>query len=187
MSDRRRRTDIIADPSFAAAPGELDSTTLRSRRRLCLEVERELSYQRRLLHGRLDLIDFEQRRRRGEVAGNAVESLGEILDAGSAGEESDHASAGEGRQVTDTLSTDPIVLDRPGRRDVDLVIDDDTMSRLDEMTDDALDGARARIEEIERVISAQRRTVHHAEALLAAELAERYRSGTISTDELITG
>ena len=66
-------------------------------------------------------------------------------------------------------------------------IDDDTMSRLDEMTDDALDGARARLEEIERVISAQRRTVHHAEALLAAELAERYRSGTISTDELITG
>ncbi len=178
MSDRRRRTDIIADPSFAAAPGELDSTTLRSRRQLCLEVERELSYQRRLLHGRLDLIDFEQRRRRGDVAGNAVESLGEILDEG---------SAGEGRQVTDTLSTDPIVLDRPGRRDVDLAIDDDTMSRLDEMTDDALDDARAKLEEIERVISAQRRTVHHAEALLAAELAERYRSGTIPTDELITG
>ncbi len=178
MSDRRRRTDIIADPSFAAAPGELDGTTLRSRRQLCLEVERELSYQRRLLHGRLDLIDFEQRRRRGDVAGNAVESLGEILDEG---------SAGERRQVTDTLSTDPIVLDHPGRRDVDLVIDDDTMSRLDELTDDALDGARKRIEEIELVISAQRRSVHHAEALLAAELAERYRSGTISSDELITG
>ncbi len=109
---------------------------------------------------------------------NAVESLGEILDEG---------SAGERRQVTDTLSTDPIVLDHPGRRDVDLVIDDDTMSRLDELTDDALDGAQKGIEEIELVISAQRRSVHHAEALLAAELAERYRSGTISSDELITG
>ena len=178
MSDRRRRTDIIADPSFAAAPGDLDSATLRSRRQLCLEVDRELSYQRRLLHGRLDLIDFEQRRRRGDVAANALESLGEILD---------EVGGGEGRRATDTLSTDPIVLDRPGRRDVDLVLTDDTMSRLDEMTDDDLDGARTRIEEIERDISAQRRTVHHAEALLAAELAERYRAGTISTDELITG
>jgi hypothetical protein len=178
MSDHRRRTDIIADPSFAAAPGELDTTTLRSRRLLCLQADRELSYQRRLLHGRLDLIDFEQRRRRGEAAGDPLDSLGEILDEGPGGE--------RGR-VGDTLSTDPVVFAAPGRRDVDVVLTDHTLSRLDEMTDDDLDGARARIEEVERAISAQRRTVHRVEAVLAAELAARYQAGTISTDELITG
>jgi hypothetical protein len=178
MSAHRRRTDIVADPSFAAAPGDLDTTTLRSRRRLCLEIDRELSYQRRLLHGRLDLIDFELRRRRGDATGTVLESLVEILD---------DAPGTAGRSAPDTLVTDPGTFEGPGRRDVDLVLADDAVSRLGELTDPEIADARARIEAVERVISAQRKVAHDAEAVLAAELAERYRAGAISTDELITG
>lgn len=178
MSSHRRRTDIIADPSFVADLTDLDVATLRSRRRMCLDVERELSYHRRLLHGRLDLIDFEQRRRRGDEPSDALASLGEILN---------DDVAGTARVTADALATDACVGPDPGRRPIDLVLGDDTVGRLGELTDDQLATARSEVESVERVISAQRRTVHQAEATLATELAGRYRAGTISTDELITG
>ncbi len=178
MSEHRRRADIIADPSFAARPGDLDDATLRSRRQLCLDVERELSYYRRLLHGRIDLLDFEQRRRRGESPGGAaVETLGAIL-----GDE----AAGPGRASAAALGTEPVILDRPGRRPLDLVLDDDVTSRLEALTDAELMEARARAEEVEREISSQRRAVHQAEEALAGELARRYRDGAISADNLIS-
>ncbi|MDQ3782219.1 MAG: hypothetical protein M3349_04685 [Actinomycetota bacterium] len=180
MSQGRRRTDIIADPSFVAGLADVDTATLRARRQLCLAVERELSYQRRMLHGRLDLIGYEQRRRRGEAEGSPIDSLGEILQDATSG-------GGSGRAAPDTLIADPVVHPGPGRRPIDRVLDADTLGRLESASDDELVAARTAAEVQERAISDQRLTTHRVEALLAAELAERYRTGSISTDELITG
>lgn len=178
MSQRRRRTDVIADPSFVDGLAEVDTATLRARRQLCLAVERELSYQRRMLHGRIDLIGYEQRRRGGEAEGSPIDSLGEILH---------DTMSGTGRMTPDALAADPVIHPGPGRRPIDRVIDADTLGRLESASDEELVAARTAAEALEREISDQRRTAHRVEALLAAELAERYRTGSITTDELITG
>ncbi len=58
---------------------DLPLKELRSRRDLADTVETELSYYRRLLHGRMDLLAFEQRRRRGEETRSLIDALPEIL------------------------------------------------------------------------------------------------------------
>jgi len=49
---------------------------------MCDDLEGELSYYRRLLHGRLDLLNFELRRRSGEETRSLIEALPEILADG---------------------------------------------------------------------------------------------------------
>src|SRR5690606_36494878 len=52
---KRRRIDIALSEGFSTDLGELSLEEVRSRRDMAEEVERELSYYRRLLHGRMDL------------------------------------------------------------------------------------------------------------------------------------
>ncbi|MEX0789347.1 MAG: hypothetical protein WD178_01075, partial [Actinomycetota bacterium] len=75
----RRRIDQIQEPEFLTGLSSLPLKELRSRRDLADTVEIELSYYRRLLHGRMDLLAFEQRRRRGEETRSLIDALPEIL------------------------------------------------------------------------------------------------------------
>ena len=81
-TENRRRIDIINDNAFLADIGEVDLDMLRQRRALADAVETELSFYRRLLHGRMDLLAFEMRRRNGEETRSLIEALPEILGAG---------------------------------------------------------------------------------------------------------
>lgn len=65
MSSERRRIDQVREAEFLDDITTIPLDDLRSRRDLAEEVETELSYYRRLLHGRLDVLAFERRRRRG--------------------------------------------------------------------------------------------------------------------------
>ena len=56
----RRPIDRILAPGFADAVGDLSFADLRERRRLVEQEEVDLSYARRLLQGRLDLLRAEQ-------------------------------------------------------------------------------------------------------------------------------
>jgi hypothetical protein len=78
-AQRHRRLDQVLAPEFTADIEAFDLDELRRRRNLADEVETELSYYRRLLHGRMDLLAFEQRRRRGEELRSLIEALPEIL------------------------------------------------------------------------------------------------------------
>ena len=64
--EQRRRIDILLDPEFLADLETSSVPELRDRRRMADEVETELSFYRRLLHGRMDLLAFELNRRSGE-------------------------------------------------------------------------------------------------------------------------
>ena len=65
MSPQRRRIDLALDPEFIADLETVDVAELRERRQLLDILDTELSYYRRILHGRMDLLDFELRRRSG--------------------------------------------------------------------------------------------------------------------------
>ena len=87
MTQARRRTDEILDPAFASDLGGLPSEDLRRRLSDSWDIEGELSYVRRLLHGKLDILRAElvnrlrARREAGDVliTGQDVQQLTDIL------------------------------------------------------------------------------------------------------------
>lgn len=165
---QRRRIDQILEPSFVADAGEVDIEELRDRRQTANDVENELSYYRRLLHGRLDLLRFEQRRRSGEETRSLIEALPEIL--------ADPAPQG-GEPHLRHIVTDLPPLPDVGRRDIDVVLGDDVLTRLDEIDDDALSDAIDAVASLAADYSDRRRQVQEVADRIASVIAERYRTG----------
>ena len=166
MQTDRRRLDQIRDPDFLADLDSLNLEDLRERRDLAEEVEKELSYYRRFLHGRLDLLAFEQRRRRGEESRSLIDALPEILTG------RDQSGAASTRH----LSTDLPELPSKGRRHLDRILGNDLMLRLGEMSEEELAEAAAELADLESEISTVRQ---HTQAILdrlQAEVINRYKN-----------
>lgn len=161
----RRRIDQIRDPEFSSDINSLSLDELRSRRDLADEVETELSYYRRLLHGRLDLLAFEQRRRRGEEDRTLLDALPEILTG--------HAQTrnGKARHLSTELPDFPV----KGRRHLDQILGNDLMIRLPELTESDLVEASGELAEMEAEISAARQEVQAVLDRLQAEVISRYK------------
>lgn len=165
----RRRLDQVLDEEFLDGIDEIDIDELRSRRQMAVDVEKELSYYRRLLHGRMDLLRFERRRRTGEESRSLIDSLAEILSDPSRGDGHDPR-----RMI---LDTDIPPLPDIGRREVDAVLGDHVLVKLDTVDDEGLASALEAVQAIESEISDKRQQVQQVADLLSAQIAERYRSG----------
>jgi len=164
----RRRIDLVEAAEFASGLETLSMEELRARRRTCADLDVELSYHRRLLQGRLDLLAFEVRRRAGEESRSLLEALPEILASWASGDTG--------------LPERPVLVELPelpttGRREVDRALADDFLARLPEMGDEDLGSVQRRLAEAEREISRQRRAVFEASDRIQAELVRRYRLG----------
>lgn len=170
MNETRRRLDRVLSPEFAADLDRLDLAELRERRRLADEVENELSFYRRLLHGRIDLLRFELRRRRGEEQRSLIEALPHILA------DAPTSPGGVGHRSRHVL-TDLPPLPEVGTRDVDQVLGTDIFARLDEIDEGEIERAIAALIEVEERISEQRRATQEVADRLAKAVAERYRQG----------
>ena len=170
---KRRRIDQIQSPDFIADLGSLDTDELRRRRQICSDLDTELSYYRRLLHGRMDLLAFEMRRRSGEEERSLLEALPEILAGG--------AMSGPGFPER-LVSVDIPNIPQTGRRAIDKVLADDFLTRLSGMAEDDLNETESRLTEVELEVSRQRRTVFDAYDAVQAEITRRYRDGTTGDD-----
>ena len=179
MTRRRRRIDIISDPSFLDGIDELDTAEVRARRTLCSGLDSELSFYRRLLHGRIDLVAFERRRRRGEEHRTSKEALPAILG--------DAPTTDTGHGAVTSFDIVPPDVPQPGRRRIDHLLGDDLLTRLDTIDDDELERFDAALRSEEQEVSHQRKVVHAAMDALGAELERRYRMGLTSVDELLHG
>jgi hypothetical protein len=162
----RRRLDQVREPEFVADLDSIDIDELRRRRDMADEVETELSYYRRLLHGRMDLIAFEQRRRRGEESRSLIEALPEIL----VGRERTGNSSGR------HLSTELPPLPVRGRRHLDRVLGNDLMVRLPELTEQDLADAAGELASLESELSSTRIEVQRILDRLQAEVVSRYKT-----------
>ncbi len=176
MSDRRRRTDLVVAPDFLSELDSLSVVELRHRRAVSGEVENELSYQRRLIHARLDIVAFEQRRRAGEEDRSVIEALDEIL--------ADAELPARHRAATSITPAIPGHEDR-GRRRIDQILADDFPARIDELDDNALTDALETLRATETEITALRSAAQNAYDSLGAEISRRYRLGLTSIDELL--
>lgn len=164
----RRRIDLVQSPEFASGLESLPLEDLRARRRMCADLDTELSYYRRLLQGRLDLLAFEVRRRSGDEERGLLEALPEVLASWAAGE----PGLPERRVAVEIPD-----LPAQGRRAVDRALADDFLARLPEMDDAELAAVQHRLAEAEAEVSRQRRAVFEASDRLQAELVRRYRQG----------
>ncbi len=168
-SENRRRIDIIRDPEFVSGLGELDLDVLRQRRELADQVETEWSYYRRLLHGRMDLLAFELRRRSGDESRSLMEALPEILAAG------ESPSGGQAGRLPSMLAPE---LPEDRRRSIDRVLEDDFLARLPQLDDDELSSIQTTLAETEREVSDNRRAAQQAFDAIQAEILRRYEDGT---------
>jgi len=174
----RRRIDRVQDEDFLTDLEALPDNEVRERRVMCSDLDLELSYYRRLLHGRMDLIAFELRRRAGDEEQSLIEALPRILAEGTY-----TASSGlPSRQVRVEVPDIP----RKGRRIVDKALDGDFIARISYIDDAELADIQRFLHEVEAEVSRHRRMVHGALDALLGELTRRYREGSASPDELLS-
>jgi hypothetical protein len=177
-SDRLDR--ILAD-DYAAKVGDLSLDDVRTRRGECQEVEVALSYARRIVQGRLDIIHAELERR---SAGEGPSAPSALVDRLKEGEMlgSQERPPGFGRLPT---------LMSPGEGsdellgEADLVAHHDTLAQLPEATDEDVRSLADELVRIERSLSDRRRKVFDRIDVFQAEIVRRYKSGAASTDSLL--
>lgn len=170
--EERRRDDRFFDPAYVADLASLPTPELRRRRGECELFEAELSYTRRLLQGKLDIIRAEiERRSEGSTGGISAlkEKLAEILSNGNG----TNGPSGNVRH-------NPIVLPpnaETQRREVERIASETLLSHLDDLPDGELAGIVEQLAEAEKESSQKRRKVQTIIDVIGDELVRRYREG----------
>lgn len=152
---------------------------IRSLRAECQAVEVGLSYLRRLVQGRIDIVAA-HRRRRAEGAEAGLASLVEDLPGILA--DNTHAP-GPGRLPT--LMAPSAGDEAELRAELDAVVSAQRIANLDQCDAAALDRLLDALTGFEREVSDRRRAVHERIDALQAELTRRYRTGEASVESLL--
>jgi len=177
MPGGRRRIDKVLADDFLTDLGEAALEDVRARRHEAEQEEADLSYVRRLLQGRMDIIRAELSRRSGSGQGSLVDQLAGILSDGPPG-----APHGMGRHVT----VEPSRVD-DHRRAVEQMVSDVGVSDVVARSESELADSLTRLQEYERAVSRNRRRVQEVMDTCTAEIARRYQSGEASVDDLLAG
>lgn len=161
----------------------LDSRSLdevRTMRAECQEAETIVSYLRRVVQGRLDVVySFLDHRHSGQSVGDldaVVEDLSAIIGSGPA------RPSGYGR-LPSQMSPDMEKVDLT--REIDEVLDAETIGQLPTMTESDLRAIAERLTVIEKRISDQRRMLHERIDALQAQIVSRYKTGEATVDGLL--
>ncbi|MEA2009121.1 MAG: hypothetical protein U9N78_00280 [Actinomycetota bacterium] len=176
MEPRRRRIDQVTDPAYVQDLGSLSMEDLRDRRRVLDDLDTEFSFYRRMLHGRMDLLSFEMKRRSGEETRSLIEALPQIL--------ADGIDGPSRNTIPKDLSLTLPELSGTGNRSIDRVLGDGFLAFLPSLEDDELEEIQATLTEAEHQISVQRRTVYDVYDLINEEITRRYRNGVVDTTDL---
>jgi hypothetical protein len=177
----RRPIDRILAPGFADAVDQLSFGELRERRRLVEQEEVDLSYARRLLQGRLDLLRAEQGARARGEAETGVRSDQELAeDLASALADGPRDDYGLGRH----LSVDPSRVGEHRRR-AEQAVADVSASDPSELDDEALSSAISQLADVEHEVSETRHQVQRVMDALTAEVGRRYASGEAKVEDVL--
>ncbi|GIV00533.1 MAG: hypothetical protein KatS3mg014_2148 [Actinomycetota bacterium] len=161
-----RRIDRIRDPAFVEGLEELSLEELRARRDECLAEREYLSFLRRLVQGRAEILRAElERRASGGGDGSLVDRLAEIL----AGEPQGPA---RGEAVRVGLPEEEVLL---ARRRVERLVSDAAISDPTKLDDERLAEAADLLVREEREVSRARAEVIAVLERVQGELKRRYR------------
>jgi hypothetical protein len=162
-------------------PGVLSQRSLddlRDLRHRYQEIETGLSFGRRLVQGRLDIVLAELQRRSEGHSGTCAERVGDLPDV-----LAQHTrGAGPARIIPETDLPD--FVDVFGRELDDIVCAEDLV-RLGELDTATIGRAVDSLEAFERQLSRKRHELHRVIDDVQEEIIGRYRSGSASVDDLL--
>lgn len=153
---------------------------IRDLRGACQRDEVRLSFLRRLIQGRLDIVRADLARR---AEGGAAPDLAELVErlpkilADAAPE----PGSGPGRLPTYLAPGDMGEL----TAELDAIVDPLTLATLAERTQDEVRDVAERLSRREREVSDRRRRLHDHIDFLQAELTRRYKTGQASVESLL--
>jgi RsiG-like len=173
----QRRIDRVLAEGFLDRLQEVSLEELRTMRHEAEQEETDLSYIRRLLQGRLDIMRAEQKRRAG---GPDAPSLIDLLPGILADEAGPAAPHGLGRHAT----VEPSRADMH-RRHVEALVADVDLSDPFSHSDESLAHVIEVLEHEESEVSANRRALQHVMDNCQDEISRRYRDGDATVDELL--
>lgn len=169
----RRRIDRIMTPGYGQEIGALDLDEVRSRRDECLAEREYLSYLRRLLHGRLEILAAEVKAREDGTEIPLVDRLATILGS----DTPIGPSRGEALRLglpEEEMNT--------ARRRVERLMASSAFSDPETMDDATLAKAIQALENEEQEVSITRRTVMDLHDLFQEEIKRRYKDRLAAAD-----
>jgi hypothetical protein len=169
---------VLADDYLGDLPGK-PIEEIRAMRDECRAIEDKVSYLRRLVQGRLDIVAADLRRRADGGSpvdlGTLIEQLPDILSDKVSG------GGGPGRLPSGVLPPDDETL----TSDLDRVAGPDVLGHLDELSDEAVTELAGQIGDLERGVSSTRKGLFGRIDALNGELARRYGSGEADVAALL--
>ncbi len=169
----------VTDPGYLDGLEQWTLDEVRSRRDEATELETGLSYLRRIVQGRLDIVVAEQHHRElGEERADVSELVDELPSILSGNV---HAP-GLGRLPT-LLA--PGEMDPALERRLEEILPAARLAQLPDLSEDELRSAAGGLTEFERSVSTQRRAVLDVLDRLQDEIVRRYRTGEATVDSLL--
>ena len=170
-----RRIDRVLAEDYLDGLRDLPLAEVRALRAEAEQEEVDLSYLRRMVQGRLDVLRAELNRRDGTTSGDLVDGLAGIL-----ADEPRAPARGLGRHST----VEPSRADSH-RRYVEALVADVGLSDVSARSTDELAHALRTLSEEEQGLSRKRRQVQVVMDACSAEITRRYRDGEADVDSLL--
>ena len=157
----------------AIEPSEMSLPDLRALRAQLQHDEDAISYVRRLVQARIDMVQAEKHRRASHDGHTEAQDLPAVLGQ--------HLTGGPARppRPTEDASDHPLAIE------LDEISARLGANHLDELNSDELDVLSSTLEQFEHARSHERRELFTRLDALSAELVRRYRDGEASVDGLL--
>jgi hypothetical protein len=179
MSDEQ--LEQVLDPAFVEGLDSLPTDEVRRRRAVAEAEEEAISYVRRVLQGRLDILRAEVRRRSEAGSAEAQSLLGQLAQL-----------------LTDDRPTERDVLGsratrlrvpqgvEPHERRLEAVLAGSELDDLEHLPVETLEDYASRLSDHEHELSATRRQLFARIDALRSELAARYKDGRAAVSDLLS-
>lgn len=170
----------ILDLAYLEGLDDRSTAEVRTLRAECEDAEEGISYARRLLQGRLDILRAELVRREEKGDGEATTLLGDLASILS---HDQHGTMNPMQARATRLRVPPAA--EHHERELDRIVDESQLARLHELPVDELAAIVDRLSAHERELSELRRQLFGRIDALRAELARRYKDGRADVSQIL--
>jgi hypothetical protein len=151
---------------------------VREMRSACGRLEAQLSFARRLVQGRLDIVEAERDRRAAGMPASNLAELVAALPEMLAGKVQGNATGFRSRDIAG--NDDPVL-----EAELDSILDGQSLVSLPASSDAHVSEVAARLAALERTVSDRRRLALEAFDALSAEVIRRFRDGEVSVESVL--
>jgi hypothetical protein len=166
MADRHARSAHVLDPAYVEGLDACSVDEVRAMHAECLELETEVSYVRRLIQARVDILEAElERRASGGTLEDLINALPQIL-----------ADPGPRADPASSRLPQKMAPDQESEWAGDLEASDNLLANLPALGDDELRGSIERLRSLEREVSDERRALFGVINRIDLDLAGRLKT-----------